>query len=112
MNSEAGESATTLIDACLYYRFNAGMLQARLYGWYLRVSFLPLFRLPRISALGKDNYFHLMGAYANVEQAAEHLASACGGECRHVLIRTLGTMREGLRNATWMSEVRTLRGGL
>jgi hypothetical protein len=112
LNSEAGENATVLIDACLYYRVNACIVQARLYAWYSRMAFLPFTRVPRISTLGQDNSFNLMDSYKNVQRAAEHLASACGGECRHALVRTLGTMREGTTDATWMTEARILQGGL
>jgi len=112
LNSEAGECATALIDACFYYRVNACMIQARLYAWYSRMAFLPFIRLPRISGLHKDNFFNLIDSYMNVEQAAQHLASACGGECHHVLTRGLCTVREGTTDAVWMSQAGTLREGL
>jgi hypothetical protein len=111
LNPEAGKHAEALIDTCLYYRLNACMIQARLYAWCLRMACLPFIQSPRISALGKENSFNLIDSYTNVEQAAEHLATACGVQCHHVLIRTLGTVREGATPAAWMSEARTLRGG-
>jgi len=112
LNSEAGETAASLIDACLYYRLNACMIQARLYAWYLRMACLPFIRLPRISCLRKNNSFDLIDSYANIQHSAEHLASACGGECRHILNWTLRNDHESTSNPHWISDTRALRGGL
>lgn len=112
LNFEAADNAAALIDACLDYRLTACMIQARLYAWYLRTALLPFIQLPRISRLRKDNSFDLIDSYTNIKKSAEHLASACGREYRHILNWTLRNDHESTTNASWISDTRALRGGL
>ena len=112
LNSEAGKNAAALIDACLHYWLNACMIQALLYACYLRIACLPFTQLPQISRLRKDNSFDLIDSYTNIEQSAEQLASACGGEYRQILNWTLRNGHESTTNASWISDTRALRGGL
>jgi hypothetical protein len=62
------------------------------------------------SALHQEHSFNWMDSYTKARQPAEHLAY--GGECPNMLIRTLGTVREGATDPTRMSEAPILRGGL
>src|SRR5262249_48116615 len=111
LNSEAGERAKTLVDVCLHYRVNAFLLQGTLYAWYLRMAILPFLRLPRVSSLRRPSSFDLMNSYTNLVGAAQHLALACGGECREMLTRSLESLREKATGEAWMPGMKTLRGG-
>jgi hypothetical protein len=88
-DKEVRAAARVLVRACTEYRIGALWIQYQLHIWYIRMTLMPFLPIPQIARLRRIDSFDLLHSYLNIKNAAENLASLCGGDCREKLVEVL-----------------------